>query len=316
MESILILALLSASAFMCVAIGASSIAAVFGPVASGGKTGIMRSALLAGIAAFFGAVFQGRKVTETIGTGILGGGLNIVQALVILLIASSLVIVGAMTDYPMPTAFTVIGSTIGIGLGFNAVVQWDTVNIILLYWLLIPILGFGSGYLLYLPIKRMVPLEGNEGWLRYVVLITGLFLAFIAGANTVGKAIGPLMVLEIDMIYLLIFGGTAIMLGCWFLSPRVMNAVSFDYSSIGPRRSISVLASAVLLTQIGNMLGVPIAFVQVIITAIIGSGMAASTGNAAKKKMLFTMLGWVSAFVVAVGIAFFIGFMIAHHLSY
>ncbi len=310
MESIFVLAVLSASVFMSIAIGASSIASVFGPVASGGSTGIMRSALLAGLAALLGAIFQGRRVTETIGTGILGEPLGIVQALIILLIASSLIIASALTDYPMPTAFTVVGAIVGVGLGFNIGVQWDAVNMILMFWLLMPIIGFVMGYILYLLVKRVIPDEGSEKRLRYLILVLGLLLAFNAGANSVGRSIGPLMVLEIDMIYLLILGGTTMMIGCWILSPRVINAISFDYSNIGPRRSIVTLSTVIILAQAGNMAGVPIAFVQVIITAIIGSGMAAGTGNIARKKVLLTVVGWTSAFFIAVALAFFVGRLI------
>ncbi len=315
MESILILVLLSASGFMCVAIGASSIAAVFGPVASGGKIGVMRSALLAGIAAMLGAVFQGRKVTETIGIGILEEGLGVGHALIVLLIAASLVIASTLTDHPMPTAFTVVGSIIGVGLGSGIIVRWSTVNMMLLYWLLIPILGFLLGYILYIPVKGITPSNENDDGLRHIVLVGGLLMAFMAGANSVGRAIGPLMALDIDIVYLLIFGGVGIMMGCWFLSPRVINAISFDYSSIGPRRSISALATAILLTQVGNSIGVPVAFVQVIITAIIGSGMAAGTTNISRKKTVMTALGWLSAFILAVSIAFVIGSLMTNYSS-
>ncbi len=310
MELIFVLVVLSASIFMSIAIGASSIASVFGPVASGGSTGIMRSALLAGLAALLGAVFQGKRVTETIGTGLLGESLGILQALIILLIASSLIITSALTDYPMPTAFTVVGAIVGVGLGFSMDVQWDAVNTILIYWLLMPIIGFIMGYILYLLVKRFIPEEGDEGRFRYMILILGLLLAFNAGANTVAKSIGPLMVLDIDMIYLLILGGITMMLGCWILSPRVINAISFDYSNIGPRRSIVTLSTVIILAQVGNMAGVPIAFVQVIITTIIGSGMAAGTGNIARKKVLLTMVGWTSAFFIALALAFFVGRLI------
>ncbi len=307
METILILALISASVFMSIAIGSSSIAAVFAPVASGGTTGIMRSALLAGFAALLGAIFQGRKVTETIGTGIVGVELDIIQALIILIIASSLVIASTLTAYPMSTAFTIVGSVIGVGLGFNLGVRWDAVSLILTYWLLLPILGFVMGYLLYLLVKRVVPNEGNEVKLRRIILFLGLLMAFNAGANSVGGAVGPLMVLEIDVFYLLILGGTMMMVGCWILSPRVINTISFDYSNIGPRRSIVTLSTVIIFAQVGNILGVPVPFVQVIITAIIGSGMAAGTTNIAKKKFVYTVIRWISTFLGATGLAFVIG---------
>ncbi len=299
---ILLSVLLLASAFMSIAVGASAIASAFGPVASSGSTNIMRSALLAGIAALFGAVLQGRKVTETIGGDILIGSMGVIQALIILTIASTLVIASVLTDYPMPTAFTVVGAVIGSGLGVG--VRWSTVKTIVGFWILVPFLGVGIGYGLYFVIRYLVPKEENKKRIQTMTLLLGLLLAFTAGANSVGKAIGPLMGLNLNVTYLLIMGGVAMMFGSWLLSPRVINAISFDYSSIGPRRSMVALGTAALLSQVGTFLGVPISFAQAIIAAVIGSGLAVKGAEVGIKKIVFTAGAWTSAFLVAMGLAY------------
>ncbi len=299
---ILLSVLLLASAFMSIAIGASAIASAFGPVASSGSTNIMRSALLAGIAALFGAVLQGRKVTETIGGGILIESMDIVQALIILTIASTLVIASVLTNYPMPTAFTVVGAVVGSGIGIG--VRWDTVKTIVGFWILVPFLGVGIGYGLYFVIRYMVPKEENKKRIQTMTLLLGLLLAFTAGANSVGKAIGPLMGLDMNVTHLLMMGGVTMMLGSWLLSPRVINAISFDYSSIGPRRSMVALGTAALLSQAGTFLGVPISFAQAIIAAVIGSGLAVKGTEVGIKKIVFTAGAWTSAFLLSMGLAY------------
>ncbi len=304
MELILIVLVLVAAVFMSVAIGASAIASAFGPVASSGSTNILRAALLAGIAAFFGAVLQGRRVTETVGSGILGESIGLTQALIILSIASTLVIASTLTDYPMPTAFTVVGAVIGSGIGIGGSVSWGTVKLIVGYWALVPILGIGLGYGVFKVVKRFIPKEGNEERIKIVVLILGLILAFNAGANSIGKAIGPLTALDTSTTNLLIFGGVAMMIGSWILSPRVINAISYDYSNIGPRRSMVAIGTAAFLTQIGTLLGVPISFAQAIIMAVIGSGMATDMSNVAGKKIFLTVIGWISAFIVALALSY------------
>ncbi|MFO8109598.1 MAG: inorganic phosphate transporter [Thermoplasmata archaeon] len=310
MELILILLALSAAIFMSMAIGASAIASAFAPVASSGSSNILRSALLAGIAALLGGLIQGRKVTETVGSGILGGSIGVVQAVTILLIASVLGIASTLTNYPMPTAFTVVGAVVGSGIGFGSAVQWGMVKLILGYWLLVPLFGVGLGYVTFLVVDHLVPKEKNEERVRYVVLFLGLVLAFTAGANSIGKAIGPLNALDMNITHLLIMGSVAMMVGSWILSPRIINAISYDYSNIGPRRSMVALGTAAFLTQIGTFLGVPISFAQAIIAAVIGSGAAVGTTNIGKRKVMLTVGGWITAFLASMGLAFVIGHFI------
>ncbi|MFB6114888.1 MAG: inorganic phosphate transporter, partial [Candidatus Nanohalobium sp.] len=95
---------LTAAVFMGISIGSSTVASAFGPVSSSGPINVLRSALIAGIFAFLGAVTQGANVTSTIGSGILEGPIGMAQGAVVLMVAAALVIVSVLTNYPMPTA--------------------------------------------------------------------------------------------------------------------------------------------------------------------------------------------------------------------
>lgn len=99
-----------ASVLMGVSIGASSVSPDFGPVNSSRSANVLRSALLAGIFALIGSVVQGGNVAGTVGSRFLLGEIQVVQGAVILLVASTLVIFSFLADYPMPTAFTVVGA--------------------------------------------------------------------------------------------------------------------------------------------------------------------------------------------------------------
>ncbi|MFQ3275635.1 MAG: phosphate/sulfate permease [Candidatus Nanohaloarchaea archaeon] len=303
MDLILAIALL-ASGFMGVSIGASSVAPAFGPVNSSGTASVLRSALLAGVFAFIGSVVQGANVSSTVGSGILGAELAVLEGAVVLLIGSALVIASVLTDYPMPTAFTLVGAVIGVGLGSGYAVSNPVMTKIVLYWLLIPIPAALLGYGIARVLRRVVPEEGSENYIKALLLISGSYMAYTAGAGSVGLAVGPLQSTGYSMNLLLILGGMTILLGSWLYSPRIIRAVSVDYTNMGPRRSIAALLSASFLAQIGIFLGVPISFNEAIIASVIGSGLVESRSNFDAKKISRTAGAWVSAFLLAIAIGF------------
>ncbi|MBS3817021.1 MAG: inorganic phosphate transporter, partial [Candidatus Thermoplasmatota archaeon] len=123
----------------------------------------------------------------------------------------------------------------------------------------------------------------------------------------VGLAVGPLQTLDYPMLFLLAIGGVAILVGAWILSPMIIDAVSFKYSNVGPRRSAAALGTAAILAQIGILFGIPISFNEAIIASIIGSGLVVGKSNVGKKKIAFTSIGWVTAIFIAVGSTYVLG---------
>lgn len=308
-EIFIVLAIVSAI-FMGISIGASTVAAAFGPVNSARSANVLRSALLAGIFAFAGAIIQGGNVTETVGSGIVMGEIQVLQAASILSIAAALVIISVLGDYPMPTAFTVIGAVIGSGIGFGNGVIWSSVGRILGYWLIIPFLSVGLGYGISKLLRNYISKEKSERKIKLALLATGCYVSYSAGASAVGLAVGPLGSLGYDTITLLFMGGLSILIGTWMYSPRIIRAISFDYSNIGPRRSIAALGTAAILAQIGIYFGIPISFNEAVIASVIGSGLVEGRSNIDKKKIGYTVAGWFGAFFLSVILSALVGFVL------
>lgn len=308
MSEIVSVIALTASVFMGISIGASSVASAFGPVNSARSANVLRSALLAGIFACLGAVLQGGSVANRVGSGLLQGEIVTLQAAVILLVGATLVLASVYFDYPMPTAFTVVGAVVGAGLGFGNSVQWSSLAEVVGYWMIIPPLAAVIGYTLAKVLRSTVSKEDNEKAIRYMLLLTGSYVAYTAGANSVGLAVGPLGSVISSTSALLLLGGISILMGAWLYSPKIIRAVSFDYSNIGPRRSIAALATSAFLAQIGIFLGIPISFNEAVIASVIGSGMVEGRSNVGKKKMLRTVGAWIGAFLLAAGITFAVGY--------
>lgn len=307
MDPVLIFALVAA-VFMGISIGASSVAPSYAPVNSTGSSSVLRLALFAGIFAFIGSVVQGQNVAETVGSGLLFGEITVLQGAAILTVGATLVIVSVLTDYPMPTAFTVVGAVIGSGIGFGNAVNWHEFAMVLGFWIGTPVFaGIVANFFARI-IRRFVPREGSENLINYLLLISGSYVAYTAGAASVGLAVGPLQSTGYSMISLLFIGGLAILLGSWLISPRIIKAVAYDYSNVGPRRSVAALGASGLLAQIGIQIGAPVSFNLAIVAAVVGSGMVEGTDNKSDEKIFWTVSAWIGAFLLSIILTAGIGF--------
>ncbi|GAB3692925.1 inorganic phosphate transporter [Halorubrum pallidum] len=156
----------------------------------------------------------------------------------------------------------------------------------------------------------------ERGGLRRVLLALGSLVAFSAGGSQVGLAVGPLLPLldevgTVSTFAVLVGGGLGMLVGSWTGAPRMIKSIAQDYSSLGPRRSISALVPSFLIAQIAVLLGVPVSFNEIVVSAIIGSG-AAVGGRAAvsARKILLTVGAWVGSFGLSFTLAYAAAFLL------
>ncbi|WP_248517944.1 inorganic phosphate transporter [Salinarchaeum laminariae] len=134
---------------------------------------------------------------------------------------------------------------------------------------------------------------------RHFLLALGCLVAFSAGATQVGLAVGPLLPLleewSIPMTAVLAIGGLGLLAGSWTGAPRMIKALSQDYSALGPKRSIAALVPSFLIAQTAVFLGAPVSFNEIIVSAIIGSGYAAESAPVSISKIRNTSVAWVTS---------------------
>src|SRR6056297_2678828 len=193
-----------------------------------------------------------------------------------------------------------IAGTLGTGLGLPTVGGVDSGQLVA--GLAIALL---STAVLWIALQR----DRTAGQRRFLLLLGGL-VAFSAGGSQVGLAIGPLVplsnTLELPLLAMLVGGGFGLLLGSWTGAPRMIKAISQDYSSLGPRRSIAALIPSFAIAQTAVYFGIPVSFNEIIVSAIVGSGLAAGNAGVSRDKMLYTVLAWVGSLVSA----FVIGYVV------
>jgi len=167
-------------------------------------------------------------------------------------------------------------------------------------------------------------MAGIAGWLlhrgssrdretsqRRFLLVLGGLVAFSAGGSQVGLAIGPVLPVvdpyDVPLVAVLFAGGLGLLVGSWTGAPRMIKALSQDYSSLSPRRSIAALIPAFVIAQTAVFFGIPVSFNEIMVSAIVGSGLAAGGSGISRAKMGFTVLAWIGSLLISL-VAGYIGY--------
>ena len=166
------------------------------------------------------------------------------------------------------------------------------------------VLAFGVsialGAAVFVGVRREMRRSMDAGIRKFLIGL-GAIVAFSSGGSQVGLATGPLEPLFDSFgtpgIVLLGLGAVGILLGAWMGSPRLLQAVSREYSQLGVRRSIAALIPGFLIAQTAIALGIPFSFNNVIIGGVIGSGLVVGSAGVSARKIGITVVAWLGTLV-------------------
>jgi phosphate/sulfate permease len=157
-------------------------------------------------------------------------------------------------------------------------------------------------------IRRRTKASVEQG-IRTFLLLLGSVVAFSSGGSQVGLATGPLEALYgtelgLPAVALLGVGATGILAGAWMGAPRLLQATSREYAQLGLRRSIAALVPGFVIAQAAITLGIPISFNNIIISGVIGGGLAAGAAGVSRRKVAVTLAFWVITLTTSIAIGF------------
>jgi len=294
--------------------GGGNFAASFAAAHGGRVLTKKKAQILFAIFVFFGAIFIGQPVAQTLGNKIIPHELiSFDTVLIILFSATVSLFIANLLHVPQSTSLVTVGSILGVGLYFRGIYT-KTFLYLIPFWIFLPVIGYVLTYLLgrlvYPPRKSNFwvyeKLVNHGGRLKTFVIITSCYNAFSVGTNNVANAVGPLaganiidktlglaLIAPVFGLGSLVFGGPLKTAGEGIVPLGILTA------------TIICLVTGTLMI-IASIFGVPQSFVMITVAAVFAigalkNGHKLTFANPITKK---TYLTWLITPLISVFISF------------
>lgn len=230
-----------------------------------------RAVILFWLFVLMGITLQGGKVMRTVGKGLLEINLYILS--VALLISAILIIISNWKKLPVSTHQVIIGSLIGSGMDVN----YSSLLEIILSWVVSPLGAPFLSLMLYRIMEKTLsklPLLQIERILKFLLVISGILIAYNTGANELATVLGSVIHSGlIDQIPASLVGSFLVFLGAVLLSHRVIETIGKGITALDPYSGFAVQLGAGTCVLLFTSLGMPVSTTYCIIGGISGVGL-------------------------------------------
>lgn len=277
------------SAFMAFNIAGNDVGNSVGTSVGSGSLK-MRSALILGaVFMFIGAIYLGSNVSRTIGNGIIGSDvLTGAGALIIVLAAALWITFTLISKIPISGSDAIVSSVFGFGLAAAgpSFIHFDVMGVILLSWVLSPIIGLFSGFIVYYVLRKgyisRIKTAGKKDRLEkvfsYLQIASGAFTGLNVGAIDIAAATAVLFyAFGTAGSGIEIIGALAMVVGILLVGGRVTRTIGKRITELVPTRGFSAQISMGTAVYGFVMLGMPISPTQTLVGSVIGVGLARGT---------------------------------------
>ncbi|MCW3788107.1 inorganic phosphate transporter [Plebeiibacterium sediminum] len=282
--------------FLAINMGGSGTAPSFSAIYG---AGIIKKSLipgLFGIAVFLGAILGGKETANTLGKSILAPELMSYPVVSVILFSISIsLLIANLFGVPQSTSQSTVMAVTAPAVYYNTLNTHKLFYEILPTWFIMPLFAFVISYLIgkyiYKPLRRKgftsISSFNNSLWLKSILVIMSLFVAFSIGTNNVANAVGPMASLTFNVlnvrqeyyVHVLILA-TLIIAPCFGIGSSlfghsVVKNTGKEIVLFGKiEAAIIAFISASLLLTASLIKGIPTSLVQLNVGAIIGIGVA------------------------------------------
>lgn len=284
MDPLSILAIATAC-LLSLNVGGNNSAAEMGPAFGAGIRSKMEAVILIAVFAMIGAMVAGDRVVHTIGSGLMASDIlqhNFHSVIIILLAATSIITLANGLRIPIATAHAMVGAVVGMGLFYGSV-NWPKVIHIIVWWLATPVASLGISYLLgrfaypWLQAKLGRVAGGASIFYRGFVTLSGCYMAFSAGSNSLAKAVGPIVGAGIlSTKQAAVMGGLCMALGAFVVGHRLLHTVGKGITPLDPLKATLIELVCGTLLLFASYAGVPVSLAEIVTCSVIGFGAAHS----------------------------------------
>jgi PiT family inorganic phosphate transporter/sulfate permease len=280
---IIALAAIASAIFMGINIGGNNAAASMGAAYGARARTKKQAVMLIAVFSLLGAILSGEEVIKTLGGGLIPASIITLAAAIITVSAAGFcLLVGNILRVPISSSQSIVGAVVGIGL-FYSLLDTQLLLQIVGWWAVTPVLAFVLAYLSGKYIHPVVAswLAGHrselqiKGIIAKFLTISGCYVAFSAGANNAGNAVGPIVGAGLlEPATGAVLGGLTLGLGALLIGGRILQTVGTEITELCTVRAVFIEVIAAVIVHIASIMGIPVALGQIVPAAIIGIGCA------------------------------------------
>ena len=242
-----------------------------------------------------------------------------IKAAIIFLAAAATVFVMSYLKFPVSANQSVTGAIIGWGLFYadysNPTVLSTNITEILEFmstWLINPLGAAIIAFVIVFLFKkfleqRVLSLKGYDKIVKIGYIIAGVYSAYTIGINSSASVtafyydmFGVGANILTSARFTAILGGVAIAVGVLTYSKKVMMTVGGSIANISQMDGfLVILASALSITLMKELMGIPVSTSQAVVGAVIGAGLVGGVKNVNFGVFKRIAIAWVSSPTVA-----------------
>jgi PiT family inorganic phosphate transporter/sulfate permease len=269
------------STFLALSIGANNSAASMGAAYGAGARTKREAVVLIAAFALVGALVAGTPVIKTMGKGIIPDTVLTTElglVIIVLLIAVAFITWANVLSVPVATTHAIVCAMAGLGI-YTKSLNTEKFMEIVLWWVVTPFVSFTVNFLIgrffYARTLNFLIKRYSEGdivkILGLFLTISGVYVAFSAGANNSANAVGPIVGMGIvDPFVGAVLAGLGMGVGAILFGGRVIETVGKQITEICILRAVSVELVGGTIILFASLMGIPVSLAEIITSGIIG----------------------------------------------
>lgn len=307
-------------------IGANDCANVFGPHVGSNTLSYRNCVIIFCVFVMIGSVGYGQSMVTDAGKVMpeqeilreLSSWRLVNLAVLVTLAAGFSVNVATYFGIPTSSSQGSIGAFFGLSIalgiqhgGLTDIPPWYDFGKMVVSWVISPFFAAFIGFCLQKYGSKLVNrLVTNERIFNrlifFLLMIAGMYGAFILGASHAGIAVAPFYTAGIFESWLGIparawaagLGGAAIALGAATYANKVIYSVGTQITALDPFSAFSSVVSMSICVNLFKDIGVPVSSSQTIVGAVAGVGLTKGTQAVSYSTLRNIMIGWVATPVI------------------
>jgi len=273
--------------------GRNNLSNVFGTAIGTRMVPFRLAASLAGLFILMGALFSSSETTESMKA--LADISSVFGAFLISISIALTILLASRFGIPVSIAQSSVGALVGWNIFFHVKNDWNTLTEMISAWFTCPLMAavlaiFGFYGMRFLLKRIPIPLLYRDMWVRFLLILSGVYSSYFLGANNIPAIAGPYLNIETVSPYWIIFLiGLAIAVGALMADKRVIATVSSGLFPLSPMEALVVVCACGMTLYCFSAKGleamlmslnlptfplVPIPTSSVLVGSIIGVGLA------------------------------------------